>query len=139
MQCPDCGAGPVIPENCYDLQVHHGYGTRGGQMTNACLYYSGRKSCQPLLQQGTRKRYVNFLPTCELLAWALRQRERVLFIGTQFSILYTCYVSSLVSSLVVRPRKHYPSIVHLSSSGTFDLMLVRKLSHGTTADRPISR
>jgi serine/threonine protein kinase len=36
VQCPRCGAGPVIPENCYDLQVHHGDRTRGGHISNAC-------------------------------------------------------------------------------------------------------
>jgi serine/threonine protein kinase len=36
VQCPTCGAGPVIPENCYDLQAHHGESTRGGRISNAC-------------------------------------------------------------------------------------------------------
>ena len=36
VQCPNCGAGPVIPENCYDLQAHHGESTRGGRISNAC-------------------------------------------------------------------------------------------------------
>jgi serine/threonine protein kinase len=37
VQCPRCGAGPVIPENCYDLQAHHGERARGGgQINNAC-------------------------------------------------------------------------------------------------------
>ena len=36
VQCPRCGAGPVIPENCYDLQAHHGQNTRGGRISNAC-------------------------------------------------------------------------------------------------------
>ena len=36
VQCPRCGAGPVVPENCYDLQAHHGESTRGGRISNAC-------------------------------------------------------------------------------------------------------
>ena len=37
VQCPICGAGPVIPENCYDLQAHHGERLlRGGHVSNAC-------------------------------------------------------------------------------------------------------
>ena len=37
VQCPQCGAGPVIPENCYDLQAHHGERLgRGGRVSNAC-------------------------------------------------------------------------------------------------------
>jgi hypothetical protein len=37
VQCPRCGAGPVIPENCYNLQTHHGENARGGgQISNAC-------------------------------------------------------------------------------------------------------
>ena len=37
VQCPRCGAGPVIPENCYNLQTHHGERARsGGQISNAC-------------------------------------------------------------------------------------------------------
>jgi uncharacterized C2H2 Zn-finger protein len=37
VQCPHCGAGPVIPENCHDLQAHHGERARsGGQISNAC-------------------------------------------------------------------------------------------------------
>ena len=38
VQCPRCHAGPVIPENCYDLQAHHGETLpRGrGRISNAC-------------------------------------------------------------------------------------------------------
>lgn len=37
VQCPQCGAGPVIPENCFDLQAHHGERLgRGGRVSNAC-------------------------------------------------------------------------------------------------------
>jgi ribosomal protein L37E len=37
VQCPRCGAGPVIPENCYNLQTHHGENAEGGgQISNAC-------------------------------------------------------------------------------------------------------
>jgi hypothetical protein len=38
VQCPRCHAGPVIPENCYDLQTHHGSTLpRGrGRISNAC-------------------------------------------------------------------------------------------------------
>ena len=38
VQCPRCGAGPVIPENCYDLQAHHGerLAHGGGRISNAC-------------------------------------------------------------------------------------------------------
>jgi len=38
VQCPRCSAGPVIPENCYDLQAHHGEHARGGRgrISNAC-------------------------------------------------------------------------------------------------------
>ncbi|RHZ17711.1 hypothetical protein DYB37_009111 [Aphanomyces astaci] len=37
VQCPRCGAGPVIPENCYNLQTHHGESTSGGgRISNAC-------------------------------------------------------------------------------------------------------
>jgi hypothetical protein len=37
VQCPRCGAGPVIPENCSNLQTHHGENARGGgQISNAC-------------------------------------------------------------------------------------------------------
>jgi hypothetical protein len=36
VQCPSCGSGPVIPENCCDLQAHHGESTRGGRISNAC-------------------------------------------------------------------------------------------------------
>jgi hypothetical protein len=28
VQCPRCSAGPVIPENCYNLQTHHGESSR---------------------------------------------------------------------------------------------------------------
>ncbi|ETV81027.1 TKL protein kinase [Aphanomyces astaci] len=37
VQCPRCGAGPVIPENCYNLKTHHGESTSGGgRISNAC-------------------------------------------------------------------------------------------------------
>jgi hypothetical protein len=38
VQCPRCGAGPVIPEHCYDLQAHHGeMAEQGrGRISNAC-------------------------------------------------------------------------------------------------------
>jgi hypothetical protein len=36
VQCPRCRAGPVIPENCYDLQAHHGEETGRGRISNAC-------------------------------------------------------------------------------------------------------
>jgi hypothetical protein len=37
VQCPRCGAGPVIPEQCADLQAHHGETlSRGGRISNAC-------------------------------------------------------------------------------------------------------
>jgi len=37
VQCPQCGAGPVIPENCFDLQAYHGERLeRGGRVSNAC-------------------------------------------------------------------------------------------------------
>ena len=36
VQCPRCHAGPVIPENCFDLEAHHGESTRGGRISNAC-------------------------------------------------------------------------------------------------------
>jgi hypothetical protein len=36
VQCPRCSAGPVIPENCYDLQAHHGEETGRGRISNAC-------------------------------------------------------------------------------------------------------
>jgi len=38
VQCPRCHAGPVIPENCYDLQAHHGetLGRGRGRISNAC-------------------------------------------------------------------------------------------------------
>ena len=38
VQCPRCHAGPVIPENCFDLQAHHGDALpRGrGRISNAC-------------------------------------------------------------------------------------------------------
>jgi len=38
VQCPRCSAGPVIPENCYDLQAHHGEHAQGGRgrISNAC-------------------------------------------------------------------------------------------------------
>ena len=37
VQCPRCHAGPVIPENCADLQAHHNEPTgRGGRISNAC-------------------------------------------------------------------------------------------------------
>lgn len=36
VQCPSCSAGPVIPENCYDLGAHHGECTRGGHISSAC-------------------------------------------------------------------------------------------------------
>ena len=37
VQCPSCGAGPVVPENCYDLEAHHGEALQGGgHVSNAC-------------------------------------------------------------------------------------------------------
>ena len=37
VQCPRCGAGPVVPENCYNLETHHGQELRGGgRVSNAC-------------------------------------------------------------------------------------------------------
>ena len=38
VQCPRCHAGPVIPENCYDLQAHHGESSSSGRgrISNAC-------------------------------------------------------------------------------------------------------
>ena len=37
VQCPRCGAGPVIPERCSDLQAHHGEAAaNGGQINNSC-------------------------------------------------------------------------------------------------------
>ena len=38
VQCPRCRAGPVIPENCYDLQAHHGESSSSGRgrISNAC-------------------------------------------------------------------------------------------------------
>jgi hypothetical protein len=37
VQCPSCGAGPVIPENCSDLRTHHGEAAaNGGHINNAC-------------------------------------------------------------------------------------------------------
>ena len=37
VQCPRCGAGPVIPERCWDLGAHHGeMASGGGQISNAC-------------------------------------------------------------------------------------------------------
>jgi serine/threonine protein kinase len=38
VQCPRCSAGPVIPENCYNLQTHHGESSRSGRgrISNAC-------------------------------------------------------------------------------------------------------
>jgi len=38
VQCPRCSAGPVIPENCCDLQAHHGEHAQGGRgrISNAC-------------------------------------------------------------------------------------------------------
>jgi hypothetical protein len=38
VQCPRCRAGPVIPENCYDLQAHHGESSNSGRgrISNAC-------------------------------------------------------------------------------------------------------
>ena len=37
MQCPRCGAGPVVPENCYNLETHHGQELQGGgRVSNAC-------------------------------------------------------------------------------------------------------
>jgi len=38
VQCPRCSAGPVIPENCSNLQTHHGQDLFGGRghISNAC-------------------------------------------------------------------------------------------------------
>ena len=38
VQCPRCHAGPVIPENCYNLQAHHGESSSSGRgrISNAC-------------------------------------------------------------------------------------------------------
>jgi hypothetical protein len=37
VQCPKCGAGPVVPENCYNLATHHGDALAGGgRVSNAC-------------------------------------------------------------------------------------------------------
>jgi hypothetical protein len=37
VQCPRCHAGPVIPENCFDLQAHDGERARGGgRISNRC-------------------------------------------------------------------------------------------------------
>ena len=38
VHCPRCRAGPVIPENCYDLQAHHGESPSSGRgrISNAC-------------------------------------------------------------------------------------------------------
>ena len=37
VQCPRCGAGPVVPENCYNLETHHGQELQGGgRVSNAC-------------------------------------------------------------------------------------------------------
>jgi len=38
VQCPRCHAGPVIPENCYNLQTHHGESSSSGRgrISNAC-------------------------------------------------------------------------------------------------------
>jgi hypothetical protein len=38
VQCPRCRARPVIPENCYDLQAHHGESSNIGRsrISNAC-------------------------------------------------------------------------------------------------------
>jgi hypothetical protein len=38
VQCPRCHAGPVIPDNCYELQAHHGESSSSGRgrISNAC-------------------------------------------------------------------------------------------------------
>ena len=36
VQCPQCRAGPVVAEGCYDLSAHNGERTRGGRISNAC-------------------------------------------------------------------------------------------------------
>jgi hypothetical protein len=38
VQCPRCHAGPVIPENCYNLQTHHGESSSSGRgrISNVC-------------------------------------------------------------------------------------------------------
>jgi len=38
LQCPACGAGPVLPEGCSNLQTHHGERTASGRgyISNAC-------------------------------------------------------------------------------------------------------
>ena len=36
VQCPQCGAGPVIPENCPNLETHHGQASGRGRISNAC-------------------------------------------------------------------------------------------------------
>jgi len=38
VQCPSCGAGPVVPEACWDLSAHHGQNMGGGRgrVSNAC-------------------------------------------------------------------------------------------------------
>ena len=34
--CPQCRCGPVINENCYDLQAHHNEASGSGRISNAC-------------------------------------------------------------------------------------------------------
>ena len=37
VQCPSCGAGPVVPEACENLASHHGEALPGGgRVSNAC-------------------------------------------------------------------------------------------------------
>ena len=34
--CPRCRCGPVINENCFDLQAHHNEASGRGRISNAC-------------------------------------------------------------------------------------------------------
>ena len=36
VQCPQCHAGPVLPEGCSNLQTHKGQGLQRGFISNAC-------------------------------------------------------------------------------------------------------
>ncbi|ETV81030.1 TKL protein kinase [Aphanomyces astaci] len=58
VQCPRCGAGPVIPENCYNLKTHHGESTSGGELFNASIG-GNLKSVRKLIQQGANASWVN--------------------------------------------------------------------------------